>query len=64
MPSLDDQVAELAGRYRPLAAKILQEAIRIPADYVDRAPEEAAIPSAASATTRGRGSNTCGVRWW
>jgi acetylornithine deacetylase/succinyl-diaminopimelate desuccinylase-like protein len=44
MPSLDDQVAELAARYRPLAAKILKEAIRIPADYVDRAPEEGGDP--------------------
>ncbi len=44
MPSLDDQVAELAARYRPLAAQILKEAIRIPADYVDRAPEEGGDP--------------------
>ncbi len=44
MPSLDDQVAELAARYRPLAAKVLKEAIRIPADYVDRAPKEGGDP--------------------
>jgi acetylornithine deacetylase/succinyl-diaminopimelate desuccinylase-like protein len=33
--ALDDRVAELAERYRPLAAAILAEAIRIPADEVD-----------------------------
>jgi acetylornithine deacetylase/succinyl-diaminopimelate desuccinylase-like protein len=44
MPSLDDQVAELAARYRRLAAKILKEAIRIPADYVDRPAEEGGDP--------------------
>jgi acetylornithine deacetylase/succinyl-diaminopimelate desuccinylase-like protein len=36
MPSLDERVAELAGRDTPLAARILKEAIRVPADYVDR----------------------------
>jgi putative selenium metabolism hydrolase len=33
--SLDEKVAELAARYRPLAVEILQEAVRIPADQVD-----------------------------
>jgi putative selenium metabolism hydrolase len=33
--ALDDRVAELAERYRPLAAAILAETIRIPADEVD-----------------------------
>ena len=33
--SLDQRVAELAARYRPLAVEILQEAVRIPADQVD-----------------------------
>jgi len=33
--SLDERVAELAARYRPLAVEILQEAVRIPADQVD-----------------------------
>ncbi|MGE5716537.1 MAG: peptidase dimerization domain-containing protein [Acidobacteriota bacterium] len=37
---LDARVAELAERYRPLAAEILKETIRIPADHVDR-PEDA-----------------------
>ena len=36
--SLDTRVAELAARDRPLAASILKEAIRIPADHVDRDP--------------------------
>lgn len=34
-PNLDERVAELAARYRPLAVQILKEAIRIPADEVD-----------------------------
>jgi len=45
MPSLDDRVAELAARYLPLAAQVLKEAIRIPADYVDRPPEQGGDPS-------------------
>ena len=36
MSNLDARVAELAAKYRPLAVEILKEAIRIPADYVDR----------------------------
>ncbi|MBI2318563.1 MAG: hypothetical protein HYU75_16605 [Betaproteobacteria bacterium] len=40
MSNLDARVAELAARYRPLAAEMLKEAIRIPADYVDRPPDE------------------------
>ena len=36
MNELDVRVAELAARYRTLAAEILREAIRIPADHVDR----------------------------
>lgn len=43
--SLDRQIAELAARYRPLAVELLKEAIRIPADYVDRTPEEGGDPS-------------------
>lgn len=35
---LDDRVAELAARYRPLAASLLAEAVRIPADHVDVDP--------------------------
>ena len=36
--TLDLRVAELAAAYRPLAARILAEAIRIPADHVDDDP--------------------------
>ncbi len=42
--ALDAAIAELAARYRPLAVAILKEAIRIPADYVDRAPEQGGDP--------------------
>jgi acetylornithine deacetylase/succinyl-diaminopimelate desuccinylase-like protein len=44
MSSLDEKIAALAARDRPLAARILQEAIRIPADYVDRPVEEGGDP--------------------
>jgi acetylornithine deacetylase/succinyl-diaminopimelate desuccinylase-like protein len=44
MPSLDERVAELAARDRTLAASILKEAIRIPADHVDRPVEEGGDP--------------------
>jgi acetylornithine deacetylase/succinyl-diaminopimelate desuccinylase-like protein len=43
---LDRRVAELAERYRPLAVAILREAIRIPADVVDLAPEDGGDPHA------------------
>lgn len=33
---LDKRIAELAHKYTPLAREILSEAIRIPADYVDK----------------------------
>ncbi|MBI4956995.1 MAG: M20/M25/M40 family metallo-hydrolase [Myxococcales bacterium] len=36
MTTLDARVAELALCYRPLAASILRECVRIPADYVDK----------------------------
>lgn len=42
--SLDERVAELAARYRPLAVAILKEAVRIPADHVDRPEEEGGDP--------------------
>jgi acetylornithine deacetylase/succinyl-diaminopimelate desuccinylase-like protein len=42
---LDRRVAELAARYRPLAASLLAEVVRIPADYVDRAPDAGGDPS-------------------
>ena len=35
MSNLDTRIAELAATYLPLAAEMLAEAIRIPADYVD-----------------------------
>ncbi len=38
--TLDTRVAELAERYRPLAVAILKEAIRIPADFVNRAEDQ------------------------
>ena len=44
MSSLDTKIAERAARHRPLAARILKEAIRIPADHVDRAIEEGGDP--------------------
>ena len=44
MPTLDAQVAELARRDLPLAARLLREAIRIPADYVDRALDDGGDP--------------------
>ena len=45
MSELDTRVAELAARYRPLAAEILREVIRIPADYVDRPKDAGGDPS-------------------
>jgi acetylornithine deacetylase/succinyl-diaminopimelate desuccinylase-like protein len=42
--SLDARVVELAARDLPLAARILREAIRIPADHVDRAPDDGGDP--------------------
>ncbi len=44
MSDLDARVAELAARYRPLAAEMLREAIRIPADHVDRPVEAGGDP--------------------
>ncbi|PKN55684.1 MAG: hypothetical protein CVU56_20120 [Deltaproteobacteria bacterium HGW-Deltaproteobacteria-14] len=43
--NLDARVAELAAKYRPLAVKLLQEVIRIPADYVDKAVDQGGDPS-------------------
>ena len=42
---LDARVAELAARYLPLAVEILREAIRIPADHVDRPVDGGGDPS-------------------
>ena len=44
MSNLDARVAELAAKYRPLAVEILKEAIRIPADYVDRPADKGGDP--------------------
>lgn len=44
MTALAQRVAELAERYLPLARDLLAEVIRIPADYVDRCPEEGGDP--------------------
>lgn len=44
LTTLDSRIAALAARDLPLAAAILREAIRIPADYVDRAPEAGGDP--------------------
>ncbi len=44
LTDLDHRVAELAERYRPLAVAILKEAIRIPADDVDRTIDEGGDP--------------------
>ncbi len=44
--SLDERVAELAARYRPLAVEILREAVRIPADQVDRTEDDGGDPAA------------------
>ena len=43
--SLDERIAELSKKYRPLAVEILKEAIRIPADYVDKPEDEGGDPS-------------------
>ncbi len=41
---MDERIRELAVEYRPIAMEILREAVRIPADYVDRSPEEGGDP--------------------
>ena len=38
MSTLDTRTAELAAKYRPLAAELLREVVRIPADHVDTDP--------------------------
>lgn len=44
MTSLDARIIALAEKYRPLAVQILREAIRIPADYVDKPAAEGGDP--------------------
>ena len=42
--NLDTRIAELAARYLPLAKEMLAEAIRIPADYVDKPLDQGGDP--------------------
>ena len=42
--ALDERITALSQQYRPLAVQILREAIRIPADYVDRPVEQGGDP--------------------
>ena len=42
--NLDTRIAELAAKYLPLAAEMLAEAIRIPADYVDKPVDQGGDP--------------------
>ncbi len=42
--TLDERIAACAARDLPLAVRILREAIRIPADYVDKSPEQGGDP--------------------
>ena len=44
MSQLDVRIAELAAKYLPLASEMLKEAIRIPADYVDKSIEQGGDP--------------------
>ena len=53
MTDLDSRVAELAQRHLPLAAAILREAIRIPADHVDRAADEGGDPDSGTSNHEG-----------
>ncbi len=45
MTDLDKRIAELSAQYLPLAAEILEECIRIPADSVDRPVGDGGDPS-------------------
>ena len=42
---LNERIIELAAEYRPLAMELLREVIRIPADFVDRDPDDGGDPS-------------------
>jgi hypothetical protein len=44
MSNLDARIAELAERYLPLAIEMLAEAVRIPADFVDRPADQGGDP--------------------
>jgi putative selenium metabolism hydrolase len=54
LAKLDRRVAELAEQYRPLAVAILQEAIRIPADEVDRPVDDGGDPRSGLSNHEGR----------
>lgn len=41
---LETRIAELAAKYRPLAVEMLREAVRIPADWVDKPAEAGGDP--------------------
>jgi len=41
---MDEKISELATNYLPLAGELLREAIRVPADYVDKSPEDGGDP--------------------
>ena len=45
MSNLDVRVAELAAKYLPIAKEMLAEAIRIPADYVDKPADKGGDPA-------------------
>ncbi|MCP3937495.1 MAG: peptidase dimerization domain-containing protein [Actinomycetia bacterium] len=45
MNNLDQRIAELSAEYLPLAAEILREVIRIPADFVDVPVDQGGDPS-------------------
>ncbi len=42
--AVDERIHELSVKYRPLAIELLREVVRIPADHVDRSPEEGGDP--------------------
>ena len=44
MSNLDTRIAELAAKYLPLAAEMLKEVIRIPADYVEKPVDQGGDP--------------------
>lgn len=44
MSNLDQRVAELAAKYRPLGQELLAEVVRIPADYVDKPIDQGGDP--------------------
>jgi putative selenium metabolism hydrolase len=44
MNELDARIAELSEKYKPIAARILKEAIRIPADHVGKAADDGGDP--------------------